>query len=235
MRAARTAVVRHPRQEPSDGAADLQRFVNAGRLASAVSHDLLSALGVAQAEVGFLRELFDQPERGCDLRETAEQARVAISRAVSRIAAVISLARVREGEVGPLDVQEVIGAALFDLDARLAGYTLVRDLQPVPFALAERGALLQTLVSALLDAADVAPVGGRIGITLRAESGWVIASIDDEGPSPLTPETLADRPHSTLGICRSLVRSFRGELVAGQGPLGGRRITIRLRTDRLSP
>ncbi len=235
MTAVRTAAARPRREEPSDGAAGLQRFVNAGRLASAVSQDLLSALGVAQTDLGFLRELIDQPERARDLRETAEQARVAISRAVSRIAAVISLARARDGEVGPLDVREVIGAALFDLDARLAGYTLLQDLQPVPFALAERGALLQALVSALLDAADATPAWGRIGITLRAEGGWVIASIDDEGPSPLTPETLADRPHSTLGICRSLLRSFRGELVASQGPLGGRRITLRLRTDRLSP
>lgn len=235
MTAVRTVAARPPRDAPSDGAAELQRFVNAGRLASAVSHDLLSALGVAQSDVGFLCELFDQPGKGRDLRETAEQARVAISRAVSRIAAVISLARARDGQLGPLDVREVIGAALFDLDARLLGYTLVRDLQPVPFALAERGALLQTLVSALLDAADATPARGRIGISLRAENGWVITSIDDEGPSPLTPEALADRPNSTLGICRSLVRSFRGELLASQGPLGGRRLTIRLRTDRVSP
>lgn len=230
MTALRTAPP--PREDPGDGAVALQRFANAGRLASAVSQDMLSALGVAQSEFGFLCELVGQPERSRDLRETAEQARAAISRAVSRIAAVISLARARDGEIGPLDVKEVIGAALFDLDARLTGYTMVRDLQPVPFALAERGAFLQTLVSALLDAADATPLCGRIGIGLRAESGWVVTSIDDGGPAP---EALADRRQSTLWICRNLVRSFRGELAESQGPLGGRRLTIRLPTDRVRP
>jgi len=214
--------------------AELQRFANAGRLASAVAHELLSSLGVAQTDVGFLCELFDQPERRIDLREAAEDARVAITRAVARIAAVLSLARERQGEIAPVDVKEVIGAALFDLDARLVAYTVVADLQPVPFALAERGALLQTLVSALLDAADSTPVRGRIAITLRNESGWVIASVDDEGPSPIAPESLADRAGSPLWICRNVVRSFGGELSTGQGPLRGKRVTLKLRTDRVS-
>lgn len=235
MTSLRPVAARTSRAEPGDGGAELQRFVNAGRLVSAVSQDLLSALGVAENDVGFLCELFDQPGRSGDLRETAEQAKVAITRAVSRIGAVISLARAREGEVAPLDVKEVISAALFDLEARLAGYTILRDLQPAPLALARRGALLQTLVSALLDAADATPRRGRIGITLRAEGGWVITSIDDEGPSPLTPESLADRPNSTLWSCRNLLRSFGGELLTSQGPLGGRRITLLLPGDRVSP
>jgi C4-dicarboxylate-specific signal transduction histidine kinase len=231
---ARTKAALAAREHPRDGAADLQRFVNAGRLASALSLDLLSALGVAQTDVGFLCELFDQPERRRDLRQTAEDARVAISRAVSRIGAVISLARAREGAVGPVDVKEVIGAALFDLDARLANYTLQQQLEPVPFALAERGALLQTLVSALFEAADATPVRGRIGLTLRHEGGFVVACIDDEGPSPIAPESLADRVHSPLWICRSVVRSFGGDLLTGQGPLGGKRVTIKLRAERVS-
>jgi C4-dicarboxylate-specific signal transduction histidine kinase len=233
--AARTAAAKAAREQPRDGGADLQRFVNAGRLASAVSHDLLSALGVAQTDVAFLCELFDQPERTRDLREAADDARVAISRAVSRIAAVLSLARLRAGEVAPLDVKEVIGAALFDLDARLAGYLVLREIMPVPFALAERGALLQTLVSVLLDAADATPARGRIGLSLRPESGWVVVAIDDEGPAPIAPEALADRPNSTLWICRNVMRSFGGELLTCPGPLGGKRVTLRLRTDRVSP
>jgi C4-dicarboxylate-specific signal transduction histidine kinase len=231
---ARTAAVPSPQGGAETGSVELQRFANAGRLASAVAHDMLSSLGVAQTDVGFLCELFDHPERRIDLREAAEDARVAITRAVARIAAVISLARERQGEIGPLDVKEVIGAALFDLDARLVGRTVVTDLQSVPFALAERGALLQTLVSALLDAADSTPARGRIGITLRAEGGWVAISIDDEGPSPIAPETLADRAGSPLWICRNVVRAFGGELATGQAPLGGRRVTVKLRTERVS-
>src|SRR6185436_20419838 len=137
------------------------------------------------------------------------------------------------GEIAPLNVKEVIGAALFDLDARLSGRTVVRTLQPVPFALAERGALLQTVVSVLLDAADSTPARGRIGISLSGDTGWVTVAIDDEGPTPIAPETLADRAGSSLWICRDVMRSFGGELTTAAGPLGGKRVTLRLRTDRV--
>ena len=222
------------RELPVEEAAEVQRFANAGRLAASVSHDLLSALGVAQTDIGFLCDLLAKLEPQRDLREAAEDARAAISRAVSRIAAVLSLARPRHGEVAPLDVREVIGAALFDLDVRLAGYTVVRDLLQAPFARAERGALLQTIVSLLLDAADASPQRGRISITLSGQDEMVIVSIDDEGPSPLSPEMLAEWPHSPLWTCRNVVRSFGGELIADLGPLGGRRVTLQLPADRLS-
>lgn len=226
-----TAAREVDREIPVDDAADVQRFANAGRLAASVSHDLMSALGVAESDIGFLCELLGQPDQHRDTREAAEDARAAIARAVSRVAAVLSLARARRGQVAPLDVREVIGAALFDLDARLAGYTLMRDLQPVPFARAERGGLLQTVVSLLLDAADATPPRGRIGITVRAQGERVTILIDDEGPSPLAPEMLAEWRNSPLWICRNVMRSFGGELSTGQGPFGGRRVTLQLVTE----
>src|SRR5262249_46778478 len=213
----------------STGAAEVQRFANAGRLAASVSHDLLSALGVAQTDVGFLCYLLSKLEMEHDVRDAAEDARSAIGRAVIRIAAVLSLARPRRGEIAPIDVREVIGAALFDLDARLEGFTIVRDLAQVPFVRAERGALLQTIVSLLLDAADATPQRGRIGIALRGQGERVVLTIDDEGPSPLSPEMVwKDSP---LWICRNVLRSFGGDLITGLGPYGGRRVTVQLSTD----
>ena len=211
------------------GGGDLQRFANAGRLAASVSHELLTALGVAQTDVGFLCDLLDHEDlRRRDLRDAAEDARAAIGRAVSRIAAVLSLARQRSGEIAGVDVKEVIGAALFDLDARLASFTVLRDLQTVPFARAERGALLQALVSLLLDAADASGPRGRIGVSLRAQGELVILAVDDEGPLSIAPD-------ARLAICRDAVESFGGELSTGSSPLGGRRVVLQLRADRISP
>ncbi|MCA1827904.1 MAG: hypothetical protein LC689_13335 [Myxococcales bacterium] len=226
-----TATQEIGRELPVADAAEVQRFANAGRLAASVSHDLLSALGVAQTDIGFLCDLVEHLDGKRDMREAAEDARTAISRAVSRIAAVLSLARPRRGEIAALDAREVIGAALFDLDARLAGYEMFYDLQQVPPARAERGALLQTIVSLLLDAADATPQRGRIGITLRAHAEMVSILIDDEGPSPLSPEMLAEWPNSPLWICRNVMRAIGGELVVGLGPFGGRRVTLQLSTD----
>jgi len=216
-------------------AADLQRFINAGRLAASIAHDLLSAIGVAQTDVGFV---CDQLESGPPIkaaphvRDAAHDARAAITRAISRVNSVLSLARSRRGKIAPLEVCEVIGAALFELDARLAAFAVSTDLSAAPFALAERGALLQTLVSLLLDAAEASPPRGRIAVSLRAEAGGVVIDIDDEGAAPISPESLPDREVTPLWLSRNVVRSFGGELTASLGPLGGRRVSVRLRTNR---
>jgi C4-dicarboxylate-specific signal transduction histidine kinase len=216
-------------------AVELQRFVNAGRLAASVAYELLSAIGLAQTDMGFVcDQLEDGPpvKVAPHVRDAACDARAAITRAISRVNSVLSLARSRRGKIAPLDLREVIGAALFELEARLAGFEVSTDLSAASFALAERGALLQTLVSLLLDAAEASPPRGRIALSLRADLGGVIIDIDDEGAAPILPESLPDREVTPLWLSRNVVRSFGGELTAALGPLGGRRVSVRLRTTR---
>jgi C4-dicarboxylate-specific signal transduction histidine kinase len=213
---------------PDAEAAELQRHVNAGRLAASVSHEVMSALGVVQTELGFLCDLMDSAQQSTEARSMADDARTAMSRAVQRVAAVVSLARARPTEIGAIDVKEALGAAIFELDARLTAYTLVRDLQPVPLVAADRGSLLQTLVSTLLDAADATPIRGRIGVGLRTEGSQVLVTIEDQGPAPLSIANAGDRSISALGISRTVVRSFGGELSVSFGPMGGRRVSLRL-------
>ncbi|HEX4386476.1 MAG TPA: hypothetical protein VH083_26155 [Myxococcales bacterium] len=213
---------------PQGEAAELQRHVNAGRLAASVSHEVMSALGVVQTELGFLCDLMDGPPRPGQAREVADDARTAMSRAVQRVAAVLSLARARPGGIAQVDVKEAVGAALFELDSRLSAHSVVRDFHSVPMALADRGALLQTLVSVLLDAADATPVRGRIVVTLRTEGSQVLVMIEDQGPAPMAPDAVAERIHTPVWISRSVARSFGGELTISFGPLGGRKVSLRL-------
>src|SRR5260370_3731798 len=100
-------------------AADLQRFINAGRLAASIAHDLLSAIGVAQTDVGFVCDPLESGppiQAAPHVRDAAHDARAAITRAISRVNSVLSLARSRPRKIAPIDVCEVIGAALFELD-----------------------------------------------------------------------------------------------------------------------
>jgi C4-dicarboxylate-specific signal transduction histidine kinase len=223
-----------PEREPA-AAADLQRFVNAGRLAAGTAQEALSALGLAQDDVAFLCQLLEEGSArasGREIEDAAAHARRAVSQAVARMAAMLSLARPRPAELARLDVREVIGAALFDLESRLSAYSVAVDMDKVPPARAERGGLLQSVASLLLDAADNSPQRGRIVVALRFVEGEIAIAIDDEGPAPLSPETLADREGTSLWICRGVVRSFGGELSVSQGVLGGRHVVVRLRPDR---
>ncbi|HEY2028239.1 MAG TPA: ATP-binding protein [Myxococcales bacterium] len=211
---------------PQGEATELQRHVNAGRLAASVSHEVMSALGVVQTELGFLCDLMDGPTKPGQAREVADDARSAMSRAVQRVAAVLSLARARPVAVGPVDVKEAVGAALFELEARLSAHTIVREFQPVPQVLADRGALLQTLVSVLLDAADATPPRGRIGVTLRTDGGQVIVSVADDGRA--APAHQDDGRGTPVWISRNVARSFGAELTVSFDPSGRRRVSLRL-------
>jgi signal transduction histidine kinase len=214
---------RWPAPDPSPPAAEvaeLQRHVNAGRLAAAVSHEVMSALGVVQSELGYLCDLMGGAFRSAEDRSMAVEARAAMSSAVQRVAAVVSLARARPCEIGPVDVKEMVNAAIFELDARLRGFAIVRDLRSVPLALADRGALLQTLVSLLLDAADATPGRGQIRIGLRPEGSDIVVTIEDEGPAP--------HSDAALGLARAVVRAFGGELTVSAAAEPGRRLSLRL-------
>ena len=216
------------RLEPMEpGAVEVQRYANAGRLAAGVSQELISALGIAHTEMDLLCELLAKVEGPA--REAAADGRAALSRAAANVASVLSVARARPSQIAGVDVAEVVEAALFDLEPRLGGLTVVRELDAAPCARADRGALLQALVSLLLDAADAAQAHGRILVRVRGEGGYVVICIEDDGPSPISPESLPDSPGSPLWISRSAVRSFGGELSGASSPMGGRQVIIRLR------
>jgi C4-dicarboxylate-specific signal transduction histidine kinase len=210
-------------------ALDLQRFANAGRLAAALWDDLLGALGMVDTDVGLLSELLPGEERA-DQRDAAVEARSSLSRAAADVAAVLSVARPRAEQVAALRVAEVVQAALFDLEGRLAGLSVRRALDEEARALADRGALLQSVISLLLDAADAAHPRGRITVTVKGEEGRVALIVEDDGPAPLAPDTLAARVDSPLFVCRNVLRSFGADLSVAIGPLGGRQVTVALQT-----
>jgi len=218
-----------PRDLEGPAALDLQRFTNAGRLLEALSDELLSAVGMAHHDVGFLCELL--PRGGADeqVRDAAAEARTSLFRAAAGVSALLSVARPRGLLTVPLRVVEVAEAALFDLQVRLVGLSVVRDLSTDAWVLADRGTLLQSLVSLLLDAADAAEPRGHIRVALREESGHVSLSIEDDGPAPLSPESLPEQANTPLWICRNVLLSIGATLSVGIGPLGGKQVTIGLR------
>lgn len=202
------------------GALELQRFANAGRLLAAISDDLLRAIGMAHSDVAFLRE---QLAAGAGARDAADDAHRSLSRAAARVDALLSVNRAREPQVAEVRLAEVAESALFDVTACFAGLSLDRELDPQARALADRGALLQSLVSILLDAAEAAH--RRVRILARG----VEVVVEDDGPLPLQPEALPERADTPLWVCRNVLRSFDADLSVGIGALGGRRVTVRLR------
>ena len=78
--------------------------------------------------------------------------------------------------------------------------------------------------------------GGLAGLAAAldlVDSGWDVTVLEARPTLGGAVQTLPEREGTPLWLCRGVVRSFGGELAVSQGLLGGRRVVLRLRTDRL--
>jgi C4-dicarboxylate-specific signal transduction histidine kinase len=206
-------------------AEELQRFVNAGRFAAGVASEVRGALGIVETDVLYLCQLLS-PATAPGLLDAARDAQAAVSRAIAGMTGVLQLARGGESEVAPLDLRRLVGEVLTELEAPLRGFLVVRELHPLPAVLAGRGGLFQTLVSLLLSAAEASRLDRCVAVALAREKQSALVIIDDGGQR-LTPEAFEARLPLTLS--RAILQSFGGELLLGRSPLGGSRVTVRLR------
>jgi signal transduction histidine kinase len=129
--------------------------------------------------------------------------------------------------------------------ARLQGVTL--DVQTPPQSVvveADPNQLRQLLYNLAYNALDAQPAGGRVVIVVDDEKGPspdgapVAIRVEDDGPG--LPPRLAERIFEPfvstkeagmglgLSICRRIVESHGGQLLATTGPEGGAVFTVRL-------
>lgn len=222
--------------------AELQRFANAGRLVASVAHEMRNALAAAQANLAYLADaLADKDEP--TLVEAAADARGAIDRALGTTKNVLNLVRGCAASVAPVQVSEVVNRALLAVGSKLgSGLRLEIDLEPVPSVEVDESALHQALVNILLNAVDAAPEHDpRLRVSVRRSEKHVCIAVADNGPGVALE--LRDRlfqPMSSgkverggaglgLSISRALVRASGGDLIAGDGPLGGAEFSLLLR------
>ena len=222
--------------------AELQRFANAGRLVASVAHEMRNALAAAQANLSFLAAALSEINEP-KLAEAATDARAAIQRALGTTKNVLNLVRGRVANIGPVHVSGLVNRALVAVASRLGpGVCLEMALEPVPSVEAEESAILQALVNLLLNAIDAAPERDpKLRISVRRSGAMIAIAIADNGPG--VPPELRDRLFLPLAsakverggaglglpISRALARASGGDLVAGDGPLGGAEFALLLR------
>ncbi len=151
------------------------------------------------------------------------------------------------------DVRGVIRQTLELVHARAEGQCVqIRcDLADRPLMIeADHEELRQLFLNLLCNALDTMPQGGRIHITAaisplpEGEGTWITITIADNGPG--VPKDLGDRifePYVStkdtgiglgLAICRRIVQSHGGQIIASNAPEGGAVFTVRLPTSALS-
>jgi signal transduction histidine kinase len=223
----------------------------AGRLESAdeqrrslladITHELRTPLTIIQGNLeGMLDGLY--PADTARLASLLDETRV-LSR---RIDDLRTLALVESGalqlRVEPTDLAALLDetAAAFNSFTASRGVTLQvdtpSDLPPINLD-SER--MRQVLSNLLANAVRYTPPGGKVGLSCRVESPWILVEVQDSGPG-ITAEDLPhvfdrfyrERSSSGMGlglsIAKNLVEAHSGEITALSLPGSGTTMRIRL-------
>jgi two-component system sensor histidine kinase KdpD len=218
-------------------------------LLAALSHDLRTPLTVL---VGLAESLtLTKPPLSPGQLENAEAIQIEARRMSTLVSNLLDMARIESGEVRlnlqwqPLE--EVVGSALSAARGMLKQHFV--DVQiPRNLPLVRFDALLieRVLVNLLENASKYTPPDSTVTLSAEVIADQLSVSVSDDGPGlPIGREeavfqkfTRGERESATpgvglgLSICRAIVESHQGKIVATHRPGGGARFTFTLPLGR---
>ena len=140
-------------------------------------HDLKNTASTLSLMLQNLPKHFDDPAFRRD-------ALLAVSKSVDKINGLVGrLGSFRQKiEINPaaIDVNALLEKALSGLDGLPPGM-VVKDLNPVPRALADAEQIQKVIVNLILNARDASPSGGTITVGTSRNGAWVVVSVCDHG------------------------------------------------------
>jgi two-component system sensor histidine kinase KdpD len=214
-------------------------------LLAALSHDLRTPLTVL---VGLAESLtLTKPPLSPEQLESAEAIQDEARRMSALVSNLLDMARIESGEV-KLNLQwqpleEVVGPALNAARAMLKQHVVEVNI-PRDLPLVQFDALLieRVLVNLLENASKYTPPGSKITLAAQTVGDTLSVSVSDDGPGLAAGReeavfqkfTRGERESATpgvglgLAICRAIVESHQGKIVAMNRPGGGARFTFTL-------
>ncbi len=217
------------------------RLAHVGTVCTGVAHELRNPLAVIETSAFILNEsLHENPRARRHLQRISQQLQVA-TRIVNDL---LDIARAPMGVLAPTDVAAVIRCAVAQVP-RAPEVALTLDLpSELPRVHGNAGRLCQVFVNLLTNAFGAMPSGGAVRVTAGAANGWIIATVQDNGPG-IPPEILPRlfSPLVTardqgvglgLTLSRRMVDAHGGTLTAANAPTGGAVFTLSLPVLRSS-
>ncbi len=215
-------------------------FAQQREFVSDASHELRSPLTAIRGQIEVLARA---EEPSAEETRRVERLTIAELARVERLVEdMLSLARLDEG-MRPAVRPVAIAPFLRELVEAAVPGVEVGEL-PAGHVLADPDLISQVLRNLIENARRHAGEGGRVLVSASAAGGRLAVSVDDDGPGidPAQRERIFDRFHRSdrsrhraaggsglgLAIARSIVSAHGGRIWAGEGPLGGARVSFEL-------
>jgi two-component system sensor histidine kinase KdpD len=202
-------------------------------LLTSLSHDLKTPLASILGAVTSLqqyRDILKEPQRD-ELVTTIQEEAERLSRFVSNL---LDMTKIESGSIElerqPVDIDEVVGAALQRVASIVAHHHVEADLEAnLPMLNLDVMLFEQVLVNLLDNAAKYAAPGSNIMVRARRSFGSIVIEVLDEGPG--IPEDRLERVFEKfhrvkqgdrqragtglgLAICRGFIDALGGKIVA---------------------
>jgi two-component system, OmpR family, sensor histidine kinase KdpD len=214
-------------------------------LLAALSHDLRTPLTVL---VGLAESLtLTKPPLSTAQLESAEAIQDEARRMSTLVSNLLDMARIESGEV-KLNLQwqpleEVVGSALNATQGMLKQHRLEVNIpRDLPLVRIDAMLIERVLVNLLENASKYTPPGSTVTLAAEVIADRLSVSVSDNGPGLTVGReeavfqkfTRGERESATpgvglgLAICRAIVESHQGRIVATHRPGGGARFTFTL-------
>jgi two-component system osmolarity sensor histidine kinase EnvZ len=193
-----------------------------------VSHDLRTPLTRLKLELALLPRDTDTTAARADIAEMEQM-----------LDGYLAFAKGEEGEQA---VETDISALAREATAHLAERTRLEVVAPLMVSMRLRPLAMKRAISNLAN--NAADYGKRVRVTVAAEAGSAVVTVEDDGPGiPEASHEDAFRPFSRLDaarnqnvsgvglgltIARDTARAHGGDVVLGRSEMGGLKATIRL-------
>lgn len=235
-------------KEQQDKLIEAEKFALLGKIAGGVAHEInnpiMSVLGFTGMAGKRLKEGIPSPENITECMNYLNIVQGEAERCIRIVENISQFYRHKRSEMTPIQLQEVIEAALSvaKLHMKQGHIDIVTQLSPdLPPILANQGLIQQVLVNILLNARDAMEQGGVLSVAADFESPpWVTIRISDTGTG-IKPEdirkiftplfTTKEEGKGTglgLSISQDIIKRHNGTIEVQSVPGKGTAFIVRL-------
>jgi signal transduction histidine kinase len=214
------------------------RLAVAGEFAAAIAHEIRTPLGILKSSAQVLRQEAGISAEGRELVGYVESETERINRLVSGL---LESANPRPPVFAPHDVSNIVHACTVMLMPQAAQKKIRIEQNDVTGNLVidcDVEQLIQVLLNLLLNALQLLPENGRIGIDCSDQGSRVRIDVSDDGPGiPTTDRAHIFEPFFSkrrgglglgLSVVQQIVSAHRGQIQVGTSRWGGALFSILL-------